>query len=87
MDSFDGAALDGDLLQLPEIFFHGGLRFGVQKCSPLSILCFKSLINEKFVGALELGQFLTILFILPDFTSLTNLINKLLIVGSRAFSL
>ena len=51
MDSFDRAALDGDLLHLPEIFFHGGIKCGVLKCSPSSILFFKSLINERFEGS------------------------------------
>ena len=37
-------------------------------------------------GVLELGQYLTILFILSDFISLINSINTLLNVGSRAFS-
>ena len=51
MDSFDGAALGCDLLHLSEIFYHGGLRCGVLKCSPSSIHFFKSLINEKFEGS------------------------------------
>ena len=50
MDSFDGDAHDGDLTRLPDIFFQRGLGCGVLKCSPSSILFFKSLINEKFEG-------------------------------------
>jgi hypothetical protein len=85
MDAFDGAAPDGDLIHLSEIFFHGGLRCGVLKCSPSSILSLNLSSMKSLRRALELGHFLTILFILPDFTSLTNSINTLLNVGSRAF--